>query len=509
MIGTTILAIILLGVIYHFYKKAYKRHENFPPGPPSLPVYGAYWLILLKGLNNLPFAFIKFAKEYKTKVVGFYLSNMPVVVVNDPALIKEVLNREEFDGRMDLILGRLRSFWKKLGIFFTDGYFWHVQRRFTLRYMRDYGFGRREESLESAVAHEIKEMIDMSVNGPKYPAEKELVKGNLIYLPHFLAVPFINGVIHIVTGSTFPRSEYHALWKVARGALLFQRSSNDLGAALSLTPCLKDIMPKFSGYKDLRDGNQAILDFFTKLINEAAATYNEGYDRHFLDKYIRKINEEKKLQKTTFSEDQLLLLCTDYMFPAASAVQAALTMLMERMLLNPAVQDKVHEEIDRVVGRDRMPTLDDRKNMPYTEACIRETLRIDTIVPLGVSHRATSDTKLDGYDIPEDTMINLNFVTLHMSKEIWGDPENFRPERFIEDGQLQLSKDKTLPFGAGRRLCAGETFARQSMFQVFSGFMQAFKVSTADGQPLKQPVQRLQGIITSIPDFWVCVTPRV
>ncbi|XP_014370851.2 probable cytochrome P450 304a1 [Papilio machaon] len=509
MIGTTILAIILMGLFAHFYKKAYKRHENFPPGPPSLPIYGAYWLVLLKGLNNLPTAFIKYAKEYQTKVVGFYLSNIPAVVVNDPELIKEVLHREEFDGRMDIIMGRLRSYWKKLGIFFTDGYFWHVQRRFTLRYMRDYGFGKREDTLESTVAHEIKEMIDMSINGPKYPAEKELVKGDLIHLPHYFAVPFINGVIHIVTRTTVPRSEYHKLWDVARGALLFQRSSNDLGAALSLTPCLKDIMPKYSGYQDLRDGNQVLLDFFTKLVREAMDTFNEDYDRHFLDMYIRKMNEEKKLNKTTYSEDQLVLLCTDYMFPAASAVQALLTMLVDRLLLHPEVQDKVHEEIDRVVGRDRMPTLDDRKNMPYTEACIREALRMDTIVPLGVSHRATSDTKLGGYDIPQDTMVNLNFVTLHMSKEIWGDPENFRPERFIENGQLQLSKDKTLPFGAGRRICAGETFARQTMFQVFSCFMQAFRVSTADGKPKTKPAVRLQGIITSIPDDWVKVTPRV
>ena len=58
------------------------------------------------------------------------------------------------------------------GIFFTDGYFWHVQRRFSLRYMRDFGFGRREESLEEVMANDTKEMIDMVVNGTKNEAEK-------------------------------------------------------------------------------------------------------------------------------------------------------------------------------------------------------------------------------------------------------------------------------------------------------------------------------------------------
>lgn len=58
------------------------------------------------------------------------------------------------------------------GIFFTDGYFWHVQRRFSLRFLRDYGFGRRSEILEAVVASEIKEMIDMRTYGNKFPAEK-------------------------------------------------------------------------------------------------------------------------------------------------------------------------------------------------------------------------------------------------------------------------------------------------------------------------------------------------
>lgn len=59
-----------------------------------------------------------------------------------------------------------------VGIFFTDGYFWHVQRRFSLRYLRDYGFGRRSDTLEAVIESEIKEMIDMRINGNKFPAEK-------------------------------------------------------------------------------------------------------------------------------------------------------------------------------------------------------------------------------------------------------------------------------------------------------------------------------------------------
>ncbi|KAI8424165.1 hypothetical protein MSG28_002755 [Choristoneura fumiferana] len=337
----------------------------------------------------------------------------------------------------------------------------------------------------------------------------QLVKGDLIYLPHFFAVPFINGILHVFGGMTVPRSDYHALWALARGTLKFQRGSNDLGGAITLTPWLKDVFPKWSGYKDLTTGNQFLLDFFTKFIEQALATHDDSYDRHFLDVYIKKMKEEIRTNgRTTFSVDQLVLTCVDYMFPSASATEATLTLLIEQMLLHPEIQVKIHEEIDRVVGRDRMPNLDDRKNMPYTEACLREMMRFETLVPLGVPHRTTAPVKLKGYDIPENSLVSVNLTSLHMDKKIWGDPEVFRPERFIDDGQINLSSDKSLPFGAGRRLCAGETYARQTMFQVLAAFMQAFDVSSADGRPLIKPARRIQGIITTIPEFWVRVTPR-
>ncbi|XP_050562229.1 probable cytochrome P450 304a1 [Spodoptera frugiperda] len=510
MIVLTILAALFLPyLIIYLYKNAYNRPKNFPPGPPSLPIYGAFWIVLAHGFTDLASAFKKLGEKYQTKILGLYMGPVPTVVLNDPELIKEMLNREEFDGRMDIILFRLRSFWKKLGIFFTDGYFWHLQRRFSLRYLRDYGFGRRSEELESVVSTEIKEMIDLRISGPKYPVETEIVKGDLVYMPYFFSIPFLNGMLQVFSRSTLPRSEYKALWDLARGTVLFQRSSTDMGGALSLTPWLKDVLPNYSGYNDLVKGNEYLLKFFKKLIHEAMETHDETYDRHFLDMYITKMKEEmRQKDKTTYSVDQLILTCTDYTFPAASAVQFVLAILVERLLLQPEIQDKIHEEIDRVVGRDRLPNLDDRRNMPYLEACIRETMRYDTTVPLSVPHRAMKDTTIAGYDVPEGTMVSANLTMLHMNKELWGDPENFRPERFLKDGELDLASDKSLPFGAGRRLCAGETYARQSMFQVFAGFMQTFHVSTADGKPLLKPAKRIQGIITTIPEFWVKVTVR-
>ncbi|GBP37968.1 Probable cytochrome P450 304a1 [Eumeta japonica] len=375
--------------------------------------------------------------------------------------------------------------------------------------MRDYGFGRRDESLESIITAEMKEMVDIRINGPKNSAEQEIVNGELVYMPHFFDVPFLNGILYVLAQCTLPRSEYHRLWTISKGGIKFQRNSDDMGRALSLTPWLKDLFPKWSGFKGLREGNQVFIDFYRDLVQEIMLTQDDAHDRHFLDMYIRKMKQEMQENgRSTFSVDQLLLVCTDYTFPTATAVQMTLTMLVERILYQPGLQERIHEEIDRVVGRDRLPTIDDRNNMPFLEGCLREMMRIEPIVPLGLPHRALKNVQIGGYDVPENTMICINYIHLHMDKDIWGDPENFRPDRYIVDGKLCVAKDKSLPFGAGKRLCAGETYARNSMFLVFATFMQAFRVSTVDGKPLKKLAPRIQGIITTLPEFWIRVTPR-
>lgn len=78
-------------------------------------MYGSYWIVLANGFYNLAAAFQKLGNKYNTKLLGLHLGDIPAVIVNDGELLKEMLYREDFDGRMDILLARVRSFWKKLG----------------------------------------------------------------------------------------------------------------------------------------------------------------------------------------------------------------------------------------------------------------------------------------------------------------------------------------------------------------------------------------------------------
>ena len=121
------------------------------------------------------------------------------------------------------------------------------------------------------------------------------------------------------------------------------------------------------------------------------------------------------------------------------------------LMLHPDIQRKIHEELDMVIGRERMPTLEDRKVLPYTEAVLLEIQRIATIVPLSVPHSTAYDTKLAGYDIPAGTFILSNLWAVHHDPKVWKDPEEFKPERFLnEDGTAVVQREELIPFSIGK-----------------------------------------------------------
>lgn len=101
------------------------------------------------------------------------------------------------------------------------------------------------------------------------------------------------------------------------------------------------------------------------------------------------------------SDQQLIGVMSDFFLPALIANSLQLQFLLQRFLLQPEILKKCQEEIKNVVGHSRLPTLADRRSLPYVEATIRESLRHDVLIPSGFPHTATADTNFQGYDIPK------------------------------------------------------------------------------------------------------------
>ena len=122
------------------------------------------------------------------------------------------------------------------------------------------------------------------------------------------------------------------------------------------------------------------------------------------------------------------------------------------MTLNPEVQLKAQEEIDRVIGNDRVPNASDRESLPYIEAILFETLRWNQVAPLAIPHRLIEDDVHAGYFLPKGTIVIPNLWKMLHDPETYPDPMSYKPERFIASpGHERETDPRTMVFGFGRR----------------------------------------------------------
>ena len=179
----------------------------------------------------------------------------------------------------------------------------------------------------------------------------------------------------------------------------------------------------------------------------------------------------------------LLIAGTD---TSSQTVNWTLLLLANR----PEIQAKVHEELDRVIGPDALPTVEDRTRLPYTFACLAESMRYRTIGPLGLPHMASEDTEIGGYRIPARTQVLGNIYSIHHNPRYWDAPDEFIPERFLPqpDGSMSpaLTSPAYIPFGTGHRRCPGRRFAETTVWLHITRMLHKLRFETPEGTPLSE-----------------------
>lgn len=200
-------------------------------------------------------------------------------------------------------------------------------------------------------------------------------------------------------------------------------------------------------------------------------------------------------------------------FTAASdSTVSTLLVFLLAMILNPEVQAKAHEEIDRVVGKDRLPDFNDRPALPYVEAILRETFRWHPVTPFGVPHATTTSDVYNGYFIPKGVSVFPNTWAMTHDPKKYPNPDEFKPERFLhEDGSL-TSDTMSIVFGWGRRICPGRHVADASVWIAIVNFLAFFSAHKArDERGVDIPiVPKFSTGFTIHPETFPCrVVPRL
>jgi hypothetical protein len=349
---------LVLITLYRFYKFCFYRPPNFPPGPPRIPFVGSYAFLLLINHKFKHLAIEWLCKYYKSTVIGFWNGSALAIYANDPKSVREVVFRSEFDGRPDVELARVREpKFNLLGIFFVEGDYWHRQRRYTLRNMRDFGFGRRLPDYEIEVLEEMKNLVNLIKDGPTYEHEKKYFKScGSVCLPQALIGTIGNCFLQVICNEKLSRADQYKIFDAGESSLLFQRIANEYGTIFSLIPWIRFFFPEKSSYNKCRENAMIMADFMKEIINRQIESYQEGHIRSFMDLYIEKMREDP----SEFIYDQMLMICTDFLFPSLSAMQIQVSFLLRILAHKPNILKKIHNEIESVVGSGRMVGLDDR-----------------------------------------------------------------------------------------------------------------------------------------------------
>ncbi|EUC61304.1 cytochrome P450 family protein [Rhizoctonia solani AG-3 Rhs1AP] len=182
------------------------------------------------------------------------------------------------------------------------------------------------------------------------------------------------------------------------------------------------------------------------------------------------------------------------------------------MMLHPHVAHKAREEIDRVVGTERLPTMSDRNDLPYLECVLSEILRWQPPTSMEVPHRVKQDDEYRGYRIPANSTIRCNIYAITRDERMFPDPEKFVPERFDQSNQGPMPlKPHDFMFGVGRRICPGKDVVDASLYLIMANILAAIDINRPRdeaGCEYEPEIKRSGYSINQVLPFKCSITPR-
>ncbi|TFK91405.1 cytochrome P450 [Polyporus arcularius HHB13444] len=209
-------------------------------------------------------------------------------------------------------------------------------------------------------------------------------------------------------------------------------------------------------------------------------------------------------------DDIIMFSATQIYTGGADTTVSTLSSFILFMVKYPDVQKKAQEEILRVIGPDRLPTIEDRDSLPYVESVLVEVLRLRPPVS-AVSREAGHDDVHDGFLVEKGTFLIVNFWGMLREEKHYPDPHAFKPERWLGHDRRQESHPYNVVFGFGRRTCPGQYLAEELMFTAIARLLALFDFSparNADGSPIIPSDDSTNGSITFPVPFRCSIQPR-
>ncbi|KAK2833444.1 hypothetical protein Q5P01_017333 [Channa striata] len=456
-----VVSLLVLQLLYSSFSSQDEKKE--PPGPRPLHLLGNLLQLDLKRLDRSLF---NLSKKYGP-VFTVYIGYKKVVVLAGYSAVKQALlhHAEEFGDRE--VTPLFYDFSKGHGILFSNGETWKEMRRFALATLKDFGMGKRLS--EGKIIEECHYLIE----------EFEQHKGKAFNNTQAIKYASSNIIYAIMFGKRFGYKDPILRAMVDRDDESIHLTGSPSIMLYNVFPWLG---PFISNWRKLMENVEANRVEILNKIEDLKNTLIPDMCRCFVDAFLHhKQNlEGPKSKNSQYNDDNLVYTVMNLLAAGTETTGNTIQWCLLFMAKYPDVQDQVQEEIDRVVGS-RQVQVEDRKNLPYTDAVIHESQRLANIVPMSIPHKTSRDVTFQGYFIKKGTTVFPLLTSVLYDEGVWERPQTFNPSHFLDAKGKFIRRDAFMAFSAGRRVCLGESLARMELFLFLTSLLQHFRFTPPPG----------------------------
>ncbi|EXJ76278.1 uncharacterized protein A1O5_00786 [Cladophialophora psammophila CBS 110553] len=446
-------AVLIVGYAIYSYITYDPRLKSLPPGPRGYPFIGS--LLSLADPNKVPEISREWAHQYG-ELVHTKIGGTRFMWLNSPRVVKDLMDKRgtKYSGRpyapmVDNVSGKARTF------FMNYGERWRSVRRVShacLNLTASNSYRPVQDFESKQVLHDY---LNNKDPGKFYDDNRRYAASLIMTITYGRRVanwndPHIERIFtvlkHFVAMATpgawlvdaFPSLQYLPSWMVQNWWKI--------------------------GREWFAYDSKVYLDLYRNLIKQV----EEGTapDCFVKDFYL------SNPSKNGIDELMAAYAAGSLVEAGSESTSSVINAWLRACIQFPETVRAAQEEVDRVVGPDRLPTFDDEPNLPYIRAMAKEILRLVPITKFGTPHATTEDDWYEGYFIPKGSVVMLNWWAIHFDPKIRQNPFTYDPSRFLHDpystaeavNAANPNDRDHYAYGAGRRICTGLHVAQNSLF---------------------------------------------